>query len=815
MAPLVPVVLAFVSGIFISGWNAFAYPVNYIAFAASFLPLVFCLMRGVRFSLLPALPPFIILGVIFMQPYSNPSFPPDHIRNLVRGVSPVDDQIGTQAEGTLLYAPEAAGERTRLLVEAQSVLRDDRWTGVEGKVLLTVQGHIEGLSAGDRVRFFARLREPASFGNPGEFDYNRWLNRQGIFVTGFVKSPSFISINKRSAADSWRLPGPEAARGAIRSFIDRSGARHKEPLKALIIGEQRGIEKPVRDAFSRTATTHIISISGLHVGIVALFAYAVFFYLMKRSERLALAFNLRKAAALFTILPVVAYGALAGFPVPAERAVIMACAFAVCFALDRGKDFFNTLALSAMTVLVITPYALWDVSFQLTYAAMLSLAYLVPRFTSIIKKALPWMDAARGRSQKSGLSGAWHRAIAFNVAPLVLATVAAGLGTAPVIAWHFHRVSLTGAAANLVVVPLTSFTVPLLIVSSVVLPVSETLARLPLHAADVAFDWAYKAAELFAALPYASVWTAAPSLPWIIGFYGLAVSTANLPRRSFAYAGALFAALLIIVSLYPLLKEKATGEMRVTFLSVGQGDSALIEFPDGKTMLVDGGGGRNPEFDVGEKVVAPFLSYRSIRRLDYIVLSHAQLDHMGGLGFIVENFDVGEFWWNGVGDLGRLGTELEKRGVKVVEASAPMELSSGKAFVRLIHPKGETGLDINDMSIVMKAGYGACSVLLTGDIGQKAEESIVKGDISAAVLKVPHHGGRYSSSTGFIEKVSPAVAVVSVGRYNPFRHPHEDTLERYRLAGATLMRTDTDGAVTVTADGGACVVSGHLTQALR
>lgn len=815
MAPLVPVVLAFISGMLISERYFLASPAIYAVFVASFLPLAFCWIRRVRFSLLMAVPPFIVLGIIFMQPYIHPFLPASHILNHVRANNPVNEQIGTQAEGRLLYAPEAAGDRTRLFIESQGVFDGKRWTETEGKVLLTVQGRIEGISSGDRIRFFARLREPASFGNPGEFDYKRWINRQGIFVTGYVKSSSFISVRKTEALNRWGLSGTEDARTAIRTFIERSGTRHTEPLKALIIGEQRAIEKAVRDAFSATSTTHILSISGLHVGIVAVFAYALFFSITRMSERAALAFNLRKASALFAIIPVAGYGALAGFPVPAERAVIMACAFAVCFALDRGKDFFNTLALSALAILIIAPYALWDVSFQLTFAAMFSLAYLVPRFTFYFKNILPGLFPSGEIPQSAGLAVAWQRAFSSKILPLILATLAAGVGTGPIIAWHFHKVSLIGAAANLIVVPLASLTVPLLIISSSFLPISETLARLPLYGADAAFDLAYKAAELFASLPYASVWTKAPSLAWVIGFYGLVISAANLPRRRFVYAGAVFAVSLIILAAYPILAGKTTGGMKVTFISVGQGDSALIEFPDGKTMLVDGGGGRNPEFDAGEKAVAPFLSGRSIGRLDHIVLSHAQLDHMGGLRFIVENFEVGEFWWNGLGDLGPLADALEKRGVKVVVVSAPLKLEHKDAYVDLLYPSEPSTIDVNEGSLVLKAGFGGCSVLFTGDIGRKTEEALITQDISASVLKVPHHGSGRSSSARFIEKVNPSVAVVSVGRYNQFGHPHADTLERYGRAGARILRTDRDGAVSVVADGGACRAYGYLTDTIH
>jgi competence protein ComEC len=230
-------------------------------------------------------------------------------------------------------------------------------------------------------------------------------------------------------------------------------------------------------------------------------------------------------------------------------------------------------------------------------------------------------------------------------------------------------------------------------------------------------------------------------------------------------------------------------------------------------MLIDGGGLYNTSFDTGERLVGRLLWYKKIKRLDYVVLSHAQRDHMAGLGFVIENFDVGEFWWNGVGDLRGLKKVLKEKGTRtrtVDAGSAGLDVNG--VLVSVLHPlPGEEGgadkapLGINDSSIVMKMSYGARGLLFTGDIGRDSEAGITRRAGGAAlavdILKAPHHGSRTSSSRAFLEVVSPKTVVVSAGRANPFGFPHGESLENFKSVGSSVLRTDLDGAIEITTDG--------------
>lgn len=815
MRPLVPVLFAFISGIIAADFSGRPVPgvLFYIAFPLSLLPLALLHAFGRRLDRLAILPPFFLLGALFISPYIEPFIPYGHILNTIRTLEKTEKGgLGTPVEGIVLNV-EGAGKRTRLLVQTQRVYDGDGWRDVSGKAFVTVQGRPEGIGRADRVRFVATLREPWNFGNPGEFDYKRWLADQSVFVTGFIKDEKLIV--KTGAGGQGFLKSVDSLRASIGSFIGDSSVNNPEALKALIIAEQRGIEQDVKEAFSRTGTSHILSISGLHVGIVALFSFGVISFLLKRSERLMLAFDIKRAATFLTILPVVAYGLLAGFPVPTQRAVIMAVAFIISLSINRGRDIFNTIALSALLILMIAPYAVWDVSFQLTFAAMASIVYLVPRFTDLLGfekegKKKPGLPGLPGL-----IEGLIRRVIRRKLIPASIVTIAAGLGTSPIIAYHFHSVSLTGALANLVAVPLTSVIVPLLLLSSITLPISEWAALLFLHGADTVFEAALWTIKAFASIPYSSVWAGAPSLAGMLSFYGLVIGAVDFRRGRSYKAAAIISALVLTATLaYPYLKP-APGKLKVTFISVGQGDCSLIEFPDGKTMLVDGGGMRGDGFDTGEKIIAPLLSRKGIRKIDVMALTHTQLDHMGGLRFLAENFTIGEFWWNGDGSLGALGGSLDKNRVHVRTLSAGDTLNVGGSEVDVIHPEKAVQLDKNNNSLVFKLRYGQRAFLFTGDIGEEAEKRLLAKGLRADVLKSPHHGSRHSSSSAFVKAVSPGFVAISAGRHNSFGFPHEETLGRYEAAGAKVLRTDTGGALTVETDGKGLTGAAYLTEVLR
>jgi competence protein ComEC len=541
--------------------------------------------------------------------------------------------------------------------------------------------------------------------------------------------------------------------------------------------------------------------------MVAAFSYWAALFFFRRSERALLAFNAKRAAVIMAAVPAVVYALLAGLPVATQRSVIMALAFIASFAIGRGKDHLNTLSLAGLVILAISPGSVWDVSFQLSFAAMASIIILVPRFNELLGKYLEVSSEER----TNGLKNAVLIFLKKRVLPLVFVTLAAGIGTSPILACHFHRISLTGLAANLVAVPLAGVAVPSLLVSSALIPFSETLAWLMLFPADMAFSFISRAVSFFAAIPYASLWVSPPALHEMALYYLLVFSAANIGRaRVYLYAAPASALLLIVLPLSQNFRERPD-VLRVTYLSVGQGDSAFIELPGGKTMLIDGGGTNNPDFDTGERVVAPFLRSKGVERIDYMVLSHAQQDHMGGLLFIARNMDVGEFWWNGEGSLGRLGAALEeKRVVKRAVDSSTGKKAAGYAEVEFFN-RSKASFDTNDNSLVLKVSYGQRSFLFSGDISEKAEMTIASGAIEADVLKAPHHGSKYSSSAGFLSAVKPSVVVVSAGRLNSFGFPHAEALERYEAAGAQIMRTDTMGAVIIETDGKSLSKKGYLT----
>ena len=410
-----------------------------------------------------------------------------------------------------------------------------------------------------------------------------------------------------------------------------------------------------------------------------------------------------------------------------------------------------------------------------------------------------------------------RRWLRVRLLPAFLITFAAMLGTYPVLAYHFNAVSPAGLVSNIIAVPLTGLVVPLLLSASWLLGVSEYLALLCLYPADWVFSLIAILADLFSSLPYASVRVATPTLPEIFLFYAIVLLSVNLSRghlylryRLYRFA-AVACSLLLVFSLgYGLWHRSFSDTLRVTFISVGQGDAALVEFPRGGVMLIDAGGFYSG-FDPGERIVAPLLWMKKIRTIDYMILSHAQHDHMGGLSFIAKNFNVKEFWWNGVGELRGLEGVLGMAGVPVVELDSGSRIAPiGGVRVEVLHPSADARLDINNMSMVLKLSYGSKSILFTGDIGAAAERRLGAGaPLNVSVLKSPHHGSRTSSSTALLEALGTPAAVISVGRANAFGFPAATVLERYRAAGMEIYRTDLDGAVEVSTDGTSLSITTH------
>ena len=807
--PLVLPIIFFILGIIIASYGWLAGGLSFPVLIVSMLFLTFGILRKWRYNLIFICIIFFLLGAILSTQKTEPPLPNNHIRKVIENMAGVaikeDNPLGIAVEGVLYSAPERFPDKTRLYVDAEKGVAKNKIIPVSGKILITVGSPLVNVKYGDRVRFIAKLRIPRNFGNPGEFDYAGYLARQGIYVTGYIENERWIAVLR--SEQKWALRGTiEQIRDRIRGFIDNSGVDNPSIIKALIIGEQGEIPGEIKESFISTGTAHILAISGLHIVIIAFVSYWIGLQLFRLSERLMLVFNIRKLAALSSIIPILLYGAIAGYPVSTQRAVIMVLVFIIAVLIDREKGLYNTLAAAAFAILILSPLAIYDISFQLSFASVLALIYLVP------KLQLFWKDNkedALVSSPSRSLQFTLHYFKKYFLNPLAV-SIAASLGTAPFVTYHFHRVSLIGILANLIVVPLMGFLAVILgLISCIILFFNYSLASIILKLTDITMNISLWIIDLFAKIPYASVYTTTPTILESVLFYLLLICVAEYKKaKIFRYALPLVMLTLGGNYLFWHYRLNYNPNLKVTFISVGQGDSALVEFPYGKRMLIDGGGFYSDNFDVGERIIAPFLWKNKIENVDYIALSHPQADHMKGLRFIAERFSVKEFLWNG--DIGEdisykelIRTIYENNISRsaVDESTPPLDINGVK--VEFLNPRHDKRVGWNNDSVVLKLTYKNVGFLFTGDIEDIAEARLLKkGDaIKATVLKVPHHGSRTSSTAEFLKEVNPLVAVVSLGYLNPFGFPHPEILRRYRDLNMPLLRTDTQGAITIETDG--------------
>ena len=447
---------------------------------------------------------------------------------------PAPDHIAHWAEkgkivldGIVSENPRVSEDRTSLVLEASRVSGEGFSRGVSGKILLSVGENTRLFKVGDLIRTETRLRHPRSFGNPGAFDYERYLRLQGIRVRGFVNDPRKIVLIREGQGDPMRQ-ALEQFRTRIRDRI-RSQAPFPEGtlIQAMTLGEQSEIPRAIQDRFNRTGTSHIIAISGFNVGIIALIAFFLIRTLLKTSETLLLRFNIQKLSALFAFAPVVFYAFVAGLGMSTVRALLMTLALLITILMGRGRDLFNTLALAAFVILVVSPAALFDISFQLSFTAVASILLFMPGIT---ERLTAWKNRAEGRPARLG------RRITADLLLFVAVSAACTLGTLPFIVYYFNRISNITLVANLLLVPILGFVVlPFSMLLILVAPLSDSLSALLIDITTVLTRLCLDLNDWLAALPGSSSIITTPTIPELTAYYVILISAAlllGLPGRT-------------------------------------------------------------------------------------------------------------------------------------------------------------------------------------------------------------------------------------------------------------------------------------------
>lgn len=712
-----------------------------------------------------------------------------------RAPPPEEDHVAAHANGaaTLRAAIIERNERERgalrLVLDVEAMHDGDRWLAAHGLVQLTIAEPTRDWESGARVELTAWLKRPRNFGNPGEFDYEAFLARRGIFVTGFARDDREIVVVERpppSWIDSWRR--------RVRDQLARLEPPAREILAALILGEMGALPERTRGEFAAAGVSHVLSISGLHVAMVAGAGFAAFRWLLARSRWLLLRTRVPLLAAAFSLVPVCLYAELAQAGVATWRSLVMLLLVVAAVLAQRDADLCVSLAAAALVAGAIWPGVLLDVSFQLSFVSVLALVLAMERYWR-------WWSAY-SEARLFHLRGRRFRWLGLALASLAV-NIAALVATAPLTAFHFNQVSPISLIANPLIVPLLgTAAVALGLAAALATSVSSTAAHAIFVVAGAFTDLGAWLTSIMAALPGAGLRVVTPSLLELTLFY--AIAAVAILGRDRSRRWMLFALLIIAaVDLSIAARQRWFRTVpRVTFLSVGQGASAVIELPGSAVMVVDGGGLRG--FDTGERLVAPYLWQRKIAAIDYLVLTHPDFDHYGGLGFLAANFSPREFWHSGATSESHSYAELlaavrDSGAREVVVAAGESRRISHCGVDVLWPPSTGAGLGENDMSVVLRLDCGGVSVLLPGDLEAAGEAGLLASGaaLRSSVLAAGHHGSRTSSTAAFVDAVRPDMAVISAGYRNRFGFPDRGVERRLAESGAIVRRTDLDGAVVL------------------
>jgi len=682
--------------------------------------------------------------------------------------------------GEVLAVGRSSSGNLYLDLESERLVNHGLEAVVRGRMRLYLEAREAPFTPGDRLAFVARLRRPRAFGAPGEFDYPRYLAHRRIFVVASLRNVGDIApLGQRrdpTLLERWRRVNAASICDALVDRPELAGL-----VRALAQGERSEITREQRELLAASGLSHLFAISGLHFALVATALYAVGLGVWRRLPWLLERASPRRFLPLLLVPPLYLYLALSGEAISSVRAFLGLAAGALLLASLRRVAPLRLLAAIAFVLLVSDPLLFYDVSFQLSFAAAAGLLAVMPRLHPRLRP-LP----------------AWLRYPALTA----VATVTATLATFPLVLLHFRLVAPGALPANLLAVPLISLAaLPLALTGVVLAPWWPAGAGLAFRGCGLLLGRLLTLAEGVSAWPGLSalVWWPSPAQ-----LFGVAVAVvlafwlvARGPRPTWLALGLLATGLLFAIP--------DRTPLAVTVLSVGQGESVLLSFSGGRHVLVDTGGLAGSDFDVGERLVVPALARLGVRRLEAVVLTHAHPDHLLGLAAVVEHVPVASLW-TAVADRS-LPDIVHRRvadGRLTLQRPSPgWQAPCGDGLPLALFAPPQLGEE-NDRSLVAYARSGAAGVLLSGDLGRRGVEELLRAPAPGPVtlLKLPHHGSRHSAQARLLEAFAPHQAVVSAGAGNRFGLPHAETLALYAAAGIPIWRTDLHGTLRLRTDGG-------------
>lgn len=659
------------------------------------------------------------------------------------------------ANGIIDSLPEKKGQKTRFEFKVNSVEFTGKIYYTPIRVRLSWFKAPENLQVGDEINLEIKVKKPRSTLNFGGFDYEKWLFQQNIHAVGYVL-PKGKNIFLKKAGHIHTVQ-------KIRKHLDLMIPKHliSESMAGMImgltIGSRRLITAEQWKIMQGTGTNHLMAISGLHIGLVAGFAFFIASFLWRCSHKLILLIPVPQMAAFCSLFTAFLYSGLAGFSLPTQRAVLMIAIFLLGILLRKNVPPWQAWCFSLLTILVLNPFSSLSDSFWLSFGAVAIIIYGVSG--RIYPKSLWWKW---GRTQ-------W----------------VVTLGLLPMTLLFFHQISWIGFIANLIAIPWVGFIVlPLSLLGSLFLLFLPSIGHWVLKLAEISLECLWSMLSLLASLPH---------VQW--NFY--------FPNMLFLLAVTIGALLLLaprgipgkwlgVFWIIPLFLWKPStpkvGEIWMTLLDVGQGLSTVIRTQH-HILLYDTGVRYDKEFDMGQAVIIPFLRASGIKKIDQLVISHGDNDHIGGANSILKVIPIK-----------KISTSVPERfpGNNVISCQKGQKWEWDGTVFEFLYPPPQLQNRGNNSSCVLRITHGQHRILLTGDIEKESERYLLQNHekLKADILIVPHHGSRTSSTLEFVNAVKPLYALFTTGYKNRYHFPHAVVEDRYRKAGSILLDTSKVGSIS-------------------